>query len=63
MDTPHNQISDYDLQALVDDILDQEARQRLLRRVRENPRLWRRLEELRRQKTILKEWWRSVPLV
>lgn len=63
MDTPHNQISDYDLQALVDDILDQEARQRLLRRVRENPRLWRRLEELHRQKTILKEWWRSVPLV
>lgn len=62
MDAPNNPITDYDLQALVDDTLDQEAHQRLLRKVKENPNLWRRLEELHHQKFILKEWWRSMPL-
>ncbi len=62
MNTAHNQISDYDLQALVDGALDHDAHQRLIRVVKENPRLWKRLEELYYQKFLLKEWWRSLPL-
>lgn len=55
-------ISDEDLQALVDGMLDQELHECTIEMVRNNPRLWERLEELYFQKHLLKEWWRSLPL-
>lgn len=62
MNAVDNHITDYDLQALVDGALDQDAHQRLIKRVKQNPRLWQRLEDLYYQKYLLKEWWRSMPL-
>lgn len=55
-------ITDYDLQALVDNALDHEAHRRLMCAVKNDPRLWRRMEDLYYQRLILKEWWQTVPL-
>ncbi len=62
MNISQSKITDYDLQALVDGALDQEAHQQLIQRVKDNPRLWQRLEDLYYQKFVLKAWWRSLPM-
>ncbi len=55
-------ITDSELQALVDGEFDMATHARLLDKVKKNPALLTRLEEIFNQKFMLKEWWRSKPL-
>ena len=52
-------ISDYEIQALVDNELDWEKEKRVRAFVDNNARAQERYQELIEQKEILREWWRG----
>ena len=55
-------INDDDLQALVDGAFDTEVHQAMMEEVKDHPLLRARLEELFKQKFMLQDWWRSMPM-
>ncbi|MGZ9097054.1 MAG: hypothetical protein ACXW30_02010 [Micavibrio sp.] len=61
MSTSSNDISDLDLQALVDNTLTEEDRASLMARVKNSPDAQDRLEELLYQKESIKAWWNNKP--
>ncbi len=50
-------ITDFDIQALVDNELGREEQKRVRAYIETMPEAGRRYEELLRQKLILQEWW------
>lgn len=50
-------ISDYDIQALVDNELDWESQKRIEWQIQNDPQLQSRYTELMRQKKLLQNWW------
>ena len=55
------EITEFDLQALVDGEFDIPTHARMMSHVVQNSQSLRRLEELYHQKELLKKWWRSLP--
>lgn len=51
--------SDYDLQALLDNELDEQEKNHVLNFIKNNPSAKKRFEELLKQKNILKKWYKS----
>ncbi|MGB4108032.1 MAG: hypothetical protein WBK55_09610 [Alphaproteobacteria bacterium] len=52
-------ITDFDIQALVDNELSWEKQKAVRARIHADPDLRRRYNELCRQKQLLQEWWES----
>lgn len=52
-------ITDLDIQALVDNELDEEEKQRVTKFIRSNHGARERYEELKLQKTLLNQWWQG----
>ena len=61
MDREKGNISEFDLQAIIDGEVDGEVRVQMLKKIRKHPVLRERLETLFFQKQILKEWWEARP--
>lgn len=57
MNTSH--ITDFDIQALVDGEVDDEELARLMDVVNSNPTLYNRYMAYKRQKSLLKSWWKD----
>ncbi len=51
--------SDYDLQALLDNELDEQEKNHVLNFIKNNPSAQKRFEELLKQKNILKKWYKN----
>jgi len=58
-----NVITDYDIQAFLDDELDHETACRVRSFIEENPTYKKRYNELLRQKRLLKSWWKNSDLM
>ena len=54
-------ITDFDIQALVDNELEWEQAKYVLAHIDQHPTAQRRYEELVRQKKLLKDWWKRRP--
>lgn len=52
-------ITEYDIQALVDNQLDGEAERRVQALLRDDPRLQKRYADLQSQKDLLNQWWQD----
>lgn len=52
-------VTDFDIQALVDNELTWEEEKRVLNYIEQTPYAQKRYEELRRQKSVLQDWWKS----
>ena len=59
MTTEQQNITDYDIQALVDNELSWEEEKRIRAHVVSNPDAHRRYKELCRQRNLLKDWWKD----
>ena len=60
MNTHTNIITDYDIQALVDDELDHERAKQVKLYVEQDRRAQERYSELKEQKDLLKQWWGKI---
>lgn len=52
-------LTDYDIQALVDDELPHEEAKEILTLIERNPMVQKRYQELLEQKRLLKLWWKG----
>ena len=55
-----NTITDYDIQALIDDELEHERAKQVMLHVEQNRRAQERYIELKEQKDLLKQWWGKI---
>lgn len=53
------QITDYDIQALTDEELDWETRKKVMDTINADPQSLKRYNHLKKQKSLLKNWWAS----
>lgn len=54
-----NTITDYDIQALIDNELDHERVKKIMNYISNNKKAYQRYDELFKQKQLLKSWWQS----
>ncbi|MFA5593418.1 MAG: hypothetical protein WC989_08925 [Micavibrio sp.] len=53
------QVTDYDIQALLDGEMDAELGRKLLEELERDPALYNRYLAYQRQKSLLKSWWKD----
>ncbi|GEM_PF-3043870 len=58
-DNKQKSITDYDLQALIDNELEYEDQKHILDHIEQNPEMKKRYEELKAQKNALQRWYSS----
>lgn len=58
MASTHYLITDYDIQALIDNELDWEEQKRVRKAIQENPFLLRRYNEYTKQKNLIQKWFK-----
>lgn len=61
MNREKNNISEFDIQAIIDGEVNGEARAQMLKKICQYPELRERFETLFFQKQMLKEWWDALP--
>ena len=59
-DSKTDEVSDLDIQALVDGQILPAKQTALMNEIMKSPYALKRLEELLRQKSILREWWKKT---
>lgn len=53
-------ITDYDIQALVDNALPEDEAKRVMDFTRKNPAAMKRYRELVKQKNLIRKWWEEL---